>query len=133
MCVTLYAQLSEQRTLYENSRIRKNKNKKLENFYNIKKEQSEIDGFNSDSSSDSTCCSWWKDAYGFDMRSSVQFLINDNSESGDFSRHDKKWYIMPEPIFTYFDPCKVKLFKNIKRHCKIIILNNNTILVLNTI
>jgi len=115
MCVTLYGQLLEQKRTYENRRIRKNKKKNKE-FDNYCVHKSNVDQaedteeYNSDSSSDSTWCSWWKDVYGFDMRSKEEFIVLDNSVDRDHCNSGKeKWCIMPEPLFAHFDPFKVKL------------------------
>lgn len=109
MCITLYGQLSEQRRAYENRRNRKhskkNKKKTLDKCVVKKKEKESIsDAYDTDSSSDSTWCSWWSDVYGFDMRSKPEFLVNNFSESGYSSD-----FVMTEPIISFFDPYKVNL------------------------
>lgn len=113
MCITLYGQLSEQRRAYENRRSRKfskkNKNKALNNcVVKNKEKETIIDGYDTDSSSDSTWCSWWSDVYGFDMRSKPEFLVNHFSE-----RRYSSDFVLTEPIITFFDPYKVNLLQNL--------------------
>lgn len=110
MCVTLYGQLLEQRRVFGNCRLRKKTNKKTykksDSCLNLNKsDKSETD---TDSSSDSTLCSWWSNVYGFDMRSNTEFVVDCGSESVDCPDSAKdKWHLMDEPIVTFFDPCKV--------------------------
>lgn len=112
MFITLYAQLSEQRRAYENRRDRKyskkNNNNKTFDSDVVTKMEDESDGCDTDSSTDSTWCSWWSDVYGFDMRSKPEFLKT--SESGVSSDFNKDWFVMTEPIISFFDPYKVNLF-----------------------
>jgi len=110
MCVTLYGQLLEQRRVYRNCRIRKKtKNKTLKKFNKVlkinKSDKSETQSSDTDSSSDSTLCSWWSDVYGFDMRSYSEVVVDCNSESPDSAKDE--WHVMEEPLVTFFDPCKV--------------------------
>lgn len=115
MCVILYGQLIEHKHTYENRRIRKNKikNKEINNcdVYKTNDDQTEnTDEYNSDSSSDSLWNSWWKDLYGFDLRSKEEFIVLDESVNKDDCNSGKeKWSIMPEPMFVNFDPYQVKL------------------------
>jgi len=110
MCVTLYGQLLEQRRVFGNCRIRKRIKKrtyqKSNSYLNLNKsDKSETD---TDSSSDSTLCSWWSNVYGFDMRSNTEIVVDRDSESVDYPISAKdKWYLMDEPLVTFFDPCKV--------------------------
>lgn len=109
MSVTLYCQLLEQRRIYENQRIRKSK-KSTKLVTKEMKKTTVGDGYDTDNSLDSMCCSWWNDVYGFDMRSKPEFLIEKYSESEDCSVSDEKhWFLMPEPIIAHFDPSKVNL------------------------
>lgn len=114
MCVTLYTQLLEQRRVYEQqrfSKVKKKKNKSCDkNSRQIKFDQSLMDGYDTDSSSDSTICSWWGDVYGFNMKSKSEFLVDANSDSEEGSNLDGDgWRVMTEPIIAFFDPCKVYL------------------------
>lgn len=111
--VSLYIQLLEQRGLYVNQRVYKNSKNNKPNSTNKKKlDESLTDEYDSDSSTDSTKCSWWSDVYGFDMRVQRDFIvINDYSYSKNntigSSVHPNDWCIMPEPAVQFFDPCKV--------------------------
>jgi len=113
MCVTLYGQLLEQRRVFGNCRIRKSTKKrtykKFDNCLNLNKSgKSETLSSDSDSSSDSTLCSWWGNVYGFDMRSNTEIVVDRNSESVDCPVSAKdKWLMMDEPLVTFFDPSKV--------------------------
>jgi len=113
MCITLYGQLLEQRRVFGNCRIRKSTKKKtykkFDNCLNLNKSgKSETLSSDTDSSSDSTLCSWWSNVYGFDMRSNTEIVVGCNSESIDCSDSAKdKWFMMDEPLVTFFDPCKV--------------------------
>lgn len=114
MCVTLYGQLVENRQVYENQRIRKNKKEKMNKKSNNQIPQKSVNqlvtkDYDSDSSSDSTWTTWWRDVYGFDMRSRAEFLVIRDSENKNCSQFNK-WRIMPEPIFAFFDPYKVKWY-----------------------
>jgi len=112
MSITLYGQLLEQRTLYENQRI--HRNKKFDKRVSKKINQSIAEAYDTDSSSDSTWSSWWSDVYGFDMRSKPEYLIENYSENGDFSDSDKlHWVLLSEPIIAYFDPSKVNVIINV--------------------
>lgn len=110
-CVSLYGQLLENRRAYENGRIRMHP-KKTENKNSqdcLSKEnavQSEVGGYDTDSSTDSTLCSWWSNVYGFDMRSNPVVVEDPSSKLGGSS---KQWCIMTEPVTTFFDPRKVNL------------------------
>lgn len=111
-CVSLYGQLSDQRRAYENRRVRKFKTTEKNKKHNIptfnkKKLESEEELCDSDSSSDSTWCSWWKDVYGFDMRSKPDMLVDELTDSENFSASKKKWCVMSEPIVSFFDPYRV--------------------------
>lgn len=104
MTVTIYGRLTEQRQHYQNQRLYK------KNPSRNKRNQSLIDGNDSDSSSDTTLCSWWSDVYGFDMRSKIQFLIEQcYNEKEEFYNEEKKWCIMPDPLIRFFDFRKVNL------------------------
>lgn len=110
MCVTLYGQLLEQRRIYGNCRIRKKTKKKTLKKFNRslkinKSDKPETQSSDTDSSSDSTLCSWWSNVYGFDMRSYSEVVVDSNSES-PISAKDE-WQVMEEPLVTFFDPCKV--------------------------
>lgn len=110
MCVTLYGQLLEQRRIYGNCRIRKRTKKKTLKKFNRglkinKSDKSETQSSDTDSSSDSTLCSWWSNVYGFDMRSHSEVVVDCNSESPDSAKGE--WHVMEEPLVTFFDPCKV--------------------------
>ncbi|XP_060858397.1 uncharacterized protein LOC132935795 [Metopolophium dirhodum] len=113
MCVTLYGQLLEQRRVFGNCRIRKSTKKrtykKCDNCLKLNKSgKSETLSSDTDSSSDSTLCSWWSNVYGFDMRSNTEIVVGCNSESVDCPDSAKdKWFMMDEPLVTFFDPCKV--------------------------
>lgn len=108
-CVSLYGQLLENRRAYENGRIRKypkkTENKNQQGGLNNKNaEHSEREDYDTDSSTDSTLCSWWSNVYGFDMRSNPLFVEDPSSKPGDISN---QWCIMSEPVTTFFDPSKV--------------------------
>lgn len=113
MCVTLYGQLLEQRRVFGNCRIRKRtKNricKKFDNSLNLNKSgKSKTLSSDTDSSSDSTLCSWWSDVYGFDMRSNTEIVVDGNYVSVDrLDSAEDEWFMMDEPLVTFFDPCKV--------------------------
>lgn len=96
--VSLYGHLSEHRKAYENQRLRKGKNKN-------KVDQTVVTDYDSDSSTDSTNCSWWSNVYGFDMRSNPTYLVDKKSDNGET---EEKWYIMPEPIYSHFNSSRVK-------------------------
>ncbi|VVC44125.1 Protein arginine N-methyltransferase,S-adenosyl-L-methionine-dependent methyltransferase [Cinara cedri] len=103
--VSLYGQLLEQKNTYDNQHIHKNsKNTKLNAVAKQILDESLTKEYDSDSSSDSTNCSWWKNVYGFDMRIQKEFINDFHSKS---STKHKDWCIMPDPIITFFDPCKV--------------------------
>jgi len=110
MCVTLYGQLLEQRRVFGNCRIRKSTKKRTykqsDSCLNLNKSgKSDTD---TDSSSDSTLCSWWGNVYGFDMRSNTEKVVDCDPENVDYRDSAKdKWYVMDEPLVTFFDPCKV--------------------------
>lgn len=115
MCVSIYCQLLENRLLYSNQRISKiNRKKKYKNpsSYKLKDRSNQCLLENSDdsdsSSDDSTNCSWWKNVYGFDMRSKAHFIVDSNSEDED--SNTREWRVMSEPIIQFFDPFKVMLF-----------------------
>lgn len=116
MCVTIYGQLLEHRQAYSNQRIyktnKKKKYKKLNEYMHKEKlNQSLTKNNDCDSSSDdSTNCSWWKNVYGFDMRSKAQFIVDSNSESED-NNSTREWRVMSEPLVQFFDPCRVNLLK----------------------
>lgn len=96
MRVTLCGQLSEQRRAYDNQRVCKSKR-----IFN--NEPSEIVVNHGD-----TDLSWWRDVYGFDMRSEQTFLV-DHSKNKDGFDMDKEGFLIIEPIVTYFSPRKVNL------------------------
>lgn len=110
-CVSLYGQLSDQRRAYENRRIRKlkpkEKNKNTNHPKFNKKLESEEESCDTDSSSDSTWCSWWKDVYGFDMRSKPDMWVDQFPENENSSDSNKEWCVMTEPLIAFFDPCRV--------------------------
>lgn len=111
--VSLYFQLLEQRCLYANQRIYKNsKNNKPNSTDKKKLDKSLTVEYDSDSSTDSTNCSWWSNVYGFDMRIQRDFIVIDDcnysiSNTINSSVHQNNWCIMPEPVIQFFDPCKV--------------------------
>ncbi|XP_060847189.1 protein arginine N-methyltransferase 1-like [Rhopalosiphum padi] len=110
MCVTLYGQLLEQRRVYGNCRIRKKTKKKTYKKFNkclniSKSKNSETQSSDTDSSSDSTLCSWWSNVYGFDMRSYSEIVVDCKSESPNSAKDE--WQMMEEPLVTFFDPYKV--------------------------
>lgn len=111
--ISLYGQLLEQKCIYLNNRTCKNRIKNKPNSRDKEKlNESSSKEYDSDSSCDSTYCSWWSDVYGFDMRVQREFIVIDdcNYKSNITSKpvHNKDcWAIMPEPIVHFFDPCKV--------------------------
>lgn len=114
MCVTLFGQLLTQRRVFANSRLRKSTKKKLNKKQNYCVNTNKSGKFeaqyssDTDSSSDATSCSWWSDVYGFDMRSNTEIVVDYNSENADCPDSAKdKWYVMEEPLITFFNPCKV--------------------------
>lgn len=111
MKVTLYGQLLEQRQKYENQcSHKKNVLTKIKKIPTKKKGNlSLIEGYNSDSSSDTTLCSWWSDVYGFDMRLTTTFIVEQYIDEKKILHEEKKWRIMPDPIITFFDFRKVNL------------------------
>lgn len=114
-CVSLYGQLLEQKTIYDNQRIHKNsKNNKLNSVARKNPDESSTKEYDSDSSSDSTNCSWWRNVYGFDMRVPREFIVDSHSKN---AANHNYWCIMPEPIIQFFDPCKVNTqLKNLRKH-----------------
>lgn len=105
-CVSLYGQLLEQRHTYENQRICKNKKNANTNSINkTKLDQTLSEESDSSSTSDSTNCSWWSNVYGFDMRSTREFIVDDKKNASGIH---EKWCIMPEPIVSGFNSRKVK-------------------------
>lgn len=115
-CVTLYCQLLEQKRVYENQQLYKNKkkDKKLNSkkivLPSVEKCSDGDDDSDSDSSSDSTRCSWWSSVYGFDMRSKREFLVDHDCQVGNCFNLHKEWCVMPEPLFKSFNPFKVRFF-----------------------
>jgi len=108
MRVALYGQLSEQRKAYDNQRVCKSK-KMMRLVNNELPDAVDYHG-NTNSSDDhgDTNLSWWRDVYGFDMRSEQTFLV-DHSKNEDGSDVDKEGFLILEPIVTYFSPRKVHL------------------------
>jgi len=100
MRVALYGQLSEQRKAYDNQR--NSKSKKI--MTTIDNKLSEIVDDHSD-----TDLSWWRNVYGFDMRSEQTFLVDHSKSEDGGSDVDKEGFLIIEPIVTYFNPRKVHL------------------------
>lgn len=109
-CVTLYCQLLEQKRVYDNQQAYKNKkkDKKLNCKQIVVPSVEECS--DSDSSSDSTRCSWWSNVYGFDMRSKREFLVDHDCQNRNCRDLHNKWCVMPEPLFKSFNPLKVRYF-----------------------
>lgn len=98
MRVTLYGQLLEQRKAFENQRVCKSKE-------NLKLVDNELKCVIKDH--DDTNLSWWRDVYGFDMRSKQSFLV-DSSEN-NCNDMEKDGFLILEPINTHFNRKKVNL------------------------
>lgn len=111
-CVSLFGHLSDHRRAYENRRVRKFKTKeknKNTNCPTFNKQKQEEDSYDTDSSSDSTWCSWWRDVYGFDMRSKPDMLVDRMSGNENCYDSNKSWCVMTEPLVAFFDPCRVNV------------------------
>lgn len=107
MCVTMYCHLLEQRRAYLNQRIYQMNNNKKHRKPNSTHNET-LNDFDDNLNDDSTSISWWKNVYGFDMRSKAQFIVDSYSENGE--NDDQEWCVMSEPLVQFFDPYKVNLF-----------------------